>query len=790
LRIQVFDALIICITAFIFGPLLAYGIINNLASIGPLSDISQVDWITRIPSASWIAAGVSIFACFTALIIPTLPILRRSVVQHQQTLTRRTKNPWWHRYYLDVLLLTIGLIALWRLSMYGSISGLNQGKVDWLLLFAPLALLIGSATVLLRVFPAIFRGIAKVVAQGRGLTAAIAMWNTSRDPTHVTRLILLFTLAIALGVLSTGLNATLTFSEAERARHSTGGEARLSFDDFIPLSALDSFHQITTTSAVWRGSGRANVRSYRNIPSFSILAIDPMSFATVSQFRMDYTDDYIGYVLGQLIVDPEQLPVSAIPLPEKPTHIGIWIADPFPARTEVNILDYVDVRTKLQTSEGEIVILDLDFIPGQYSSAGETSLSYEADDTSMQWFQFFSLLFHQSGNNIDEDPIMITQEPSWRYFEAPVPEYAEAGYPLSLHSLWIKIRPFPTDSGVHTNSPGPLIIDDLSLRDYDQNLVSFEGFEELNTIWQTEDNLSVASYTKSDITHSGEASMRLYIGSPDSSNWIVLSPAQTTRENFIPILASQKFLEMTGLEHGDKFSGFINSISLILEVRNSVNYFPTIYDTEDNGFVIVSRDALLAELNRSSRIPINYNEIWMRVDENQSIPNFQGVIPQVKREWELEAERIFIKSDPLTLGLRSVIFLGYSLTLLLSLVGFATYMFMSARKRAPVYAILRSLGLSTSQLYGSLVLEQLILILSGLGLGIILGSLINKIILPGLPISFADIPPIPPFVPKEDWGSIFRLILFLLGGFLFTLAIGTFLLWRLKLHQVLRVGEE
>jgi hypothetical protein len=505
---------------------------------------------------------------------------------------------------------------------------------------------------------------------------------------------------------------------------------------------------------------------------------------------MDYTDDYIGYVLGQLIVDPEQLPVSAIPLPEKPTHIGIWIADPFPARTEVNILDYVDVRTKLQTSEGEIVILDLDFIPGQYSSAGETSSSYEADDTSMQWFQFFSLLFHQSGNNIDEDPIMITQEPSWRYFEAPVPEYAEAGYPLSLHSLWIKIRPFPTDSGVHTNSPGPLIIDDLSLRDYDQNLVSFEGFEELNTIWQTEDNLSVASYTKSDITHSGEASMRLYIGSPDSSNWIVLSPAQTTRENFIPILASQKFLEMTGLEHGDKFSGFINSISLILEVRNSVNYFPTIYDTEDNGFVIVSRDALLAELNRSSRIPINYNEIWMRVDENQSIPNFQGVIPQVKREWELEAERIFIKSDPLTLGLRSVIFLGYSLTLLLSLVGFATYMFMSARKRAPVYAILRSLGLSTSQLYGSLVLEQLILILSGLGLGIILGSLINKIILPGLPISFADIPPIPPFVPKEDWGSIFRLILFLLGGFLFTLAIGTFLLWRLKLHQVLRVGEE
>ncbi len=790
LGIQVFDALLICTTALIIGPLLAYGLVGSLASIGPLADISQIDWVARIPPASWIAAGISVLACFTALIIPAIPILRRSVVQHHQKLARRKTTPWWHRYYLDVLLLIIGLAALWRLSLYGSISGLNQGNVDWLLLFAPLALLIGSATVLLRLFPAIFSLLATIVTKGRGLTAAIALWHTARDPAHVTRLILLFTLAMALGVLSTGLNATLTFSEMERARHSTGGEARLSFDDFIPLSTIDSIQQVTNKSAIWRGRGRANVRSYRNIPNFSILAIDPISFATVSQFRTDYTNDYIGYVLGQLIVDPEQLPVSAIPIPSKPTHIGIWIADPFPARTDVDILDYVDVRTKLQTSEAEIAILDLDPIPDQLSSNGQSPILSDFDDSSLNWFQYLSLIYRETKNSADKDSIISPQEPAWRYFEAPLPEYADQGYPLSLHSMWIKIRPLPTESGDHTNTTGPLIIDDLSIRDSDQSLVSFEGFEELKTIWQTADNLSVANYTKSDITHSGDASMRLYFGSPDSSNWMVLSPAQTTRLNFIPILASPKFLEMTDVKVGDKFAAFINGISLILEVKNSVNYFPTMYDTEDIGFVILSRDALLAELNRSSRVPVNYNEIWIRVDESQDYVNFQGAIPQVKREWEVDAERILFKSDPLTLGLRSVIFLGYSLTLLLSLVGFATYMFMSARQRASVYGILRSLGLSTAQLYGSLVLEQLILILSGLGLGIILGSLINKLVLPGLPISFADIPPIPPFVPHEDWTSVFRLIWFMLGGFLFTLALGTLLLWRLKLHQVLRVGEE
>lgn len=790
LRIQVFDALLICTIAFIFGPILAYGLISSLASFGPLADIGQIDWVTHLPAASWLAAGVSALACFTALIIPVIPILRSSVVQHHQSLTRRKKTPWWHRYYLDVQLLVIGLIALWRLSLYGSISGINQGNIDWLLLFAPLALLIGSATVLLRLFPAIFSLLAHLVARGRGLTAAIALWQTARDPSHVTSLILLFTLAMALGILSTGLNATLSYSEKERARHSTGGEARLSFDNFIPLSSLDSMDQVTNTSAVWRGKGRANVRSYRNIPNFKILAIDPLSFATVSQFRIDYTDDYIGYVLGQLIVDPEQLPVSAIPLPSQPTHLGVWVADPHPDRTDVNILEYINIRTKIQSAEGEINIIDLDLIPTELIIDGEPPYLLEPENELTNWYQFLSIVFNESPNNSDEFVGLISQEPSWRYFEAQLPEFAPQGYPLSLHSMWIKIRRLPSESGSFSTSQGPLIIDDLSISGSDRTLIVFEGFEELSTIWQTDSNQSIASYTKHDITHSGEASMRLFLGSPASSNWMVLSPAQTTRLNFIPILASPGFLELTGLKVGDKFAAFINSISLILEIKNSVNYFPTMYESEDNGFVVLSRDSLLAELNRTSRIPINYNEIWLRVDETQEIPDLLSSFPQIKRGWEVESERLLFKSDPLTLGLRSVIFLGYSLTLLLSLVGFATYFYMSARQRGTIYGILRSLGLSTTQMYGSLVLEQIILIISGLGLGILLGSILNRLVLPGLPLSFADIPPIPPFVPRADWYSVIRLILIMIGGFMFTLAVGTFLLWRLKLHQVLRVGEE
>ena len=453
-------------------------------------------------------------------------------------------------------------------------------------------------------------------------------------------------------------------------------------------------------------------------------------------------------------------------------------------------MEYVEIRAKIQSAQGQVNIFNLELAPPIYAQDGSPiSLDDHTYDSS-GLVQYLSLIFREAENDFNHNLQPIDREPTWRYYETDLPEYTDRAYPLALHSLWIKIRRMPSEIGGYTTSNGPLIIDDLSIRDDEKNLLVFEDFEQLTTIWQTDNNQSIASYTKSDITHSGEASMRLFLGIPDSSDWMVLSPAQTTRINFIPILASQKFLQTTELEVGDKFAAYINGISLMLEIKNTVNYFPTMYEFEEGGFVVLSRDALLAELNRSSRIPVNYNEIWLREDESQDSIDELDSIPQVKRDWDITSEQLLYKSDPLTLGLRSVIFLGYLMTLLLSLVGYATYMYMSIRERGPNYSILRSMGLSTSQLYRSLILEQLLLITAGLALGILLGSLLNQIILPGLPISFADIPPIPPFIPRSDWVSIFRLVFIIIFGFLVTLAIGTYMLWRAKLHQVLRVGEE
>jgi ABC-type antimicrobial peptide transport system permease subunit len=106
------------------------------------------------------------------------------------------------------------------------------------------------------------------------------------------------------------------------------------------------------------------------------------------------------------------------------------------------------------------------------------------------------------------------------------------------------------------------------------------------------------------------------------------------------------------------------------------------------------------------------------------------------------------------------------------------------------YGVLRTMGLSPWQLYASLIVEQVVLIVSGLALGTLLGVILNSLVLPGLPLTLGKLPPVPPFRPYGDWGAVLRIYAVLGGALLICLSVATVLLWRARIHCVLRIGEE
>lgn len=751
-RLQLVEALLAAMVAMLAGPLLGVALVRALTTFGPLADVSEPGWSLTLPQLAWLAAAVGALACLVGLLLPVGPAINRSIVTYRQDAARSARPPWWQRAYLDVILLVVGLLLFWRLRVYGGIVA--GGGVDWLLLLSPLALLIGAGTILLRVFPPILNGLAALAARGRSLPAALALWQAARNPTHAARLVLLLTLAIALGILTTGINATLDTSEAERARYAAGGELRLSSRGAAPVGLVQDGD--TAVSRVYRTEGSASIgRAYLR---FGLLGIDPFSFGPITRYRPDFAARPMGELLGEIAAGAS-LTSSTVELPGAPLEVGVWIwsAPEAEARRDSSAipqgdidLDRLGVSLRLVSAQGETLAMSLR--PAENGDAPN----------------------------------------GWRYFRATLPALPAESYPLVVDNLTLRNRA-RSQGGFSRELPESmeLVVDELTVMAGGQRQVVADAERALALPLAAE----AAGSAVFGPVHSrdGEGALGIAVAfGPGEA--LTLLPGEPIRPpDTLPALVSPAFLTAVDAAVGDPVNVAVDSRPLTLRVAGVVDYFPTLYDDLNGGFAVVNRDALLAFLNNRPDSGVNANEVLLETTGArgpEEVAAAAAELPALASIEVADAIRRAIKADPMGLGLRSVTLFGYALTALLSLVGFATYFYFSARQRESIYGVLRSIGLSPRQLYVVLLLEQLVLILAGLAIGTALGLVLNRITLPGLPITFGDRPPTPPFLARNDWAAIGRIYLTILVAFLLALGAATALLWRTNLHRALRVGEE
>jgi hypothetical protein len=415
--IKLVEALLICGVAVLSGPGLALLMMRGLILFGPLSDTNEAYWALQLPQAAWLAAIIGATACLVSVLSPLPGAVRRSIVTYAQTLSRSGRAPWWQRYYLDVVFMLAGLILLWRLRIYGGIlseTGASP-QVDWLLLLAPLAMLLGAATIMLRIFPLLLQLGARVVSEMPGLSAALAFWQAARDPGHIARLVLLLTLAMALGSLSSGLNVALDRNETDRAYFTAGSDLRVQMasDDLRSKSqgsvsetalAAQSATGFESLSRVARTTGSLQITIENAYPAFDVLAIEPQSLQGVSHFRRDFASTPVSTMLTQLEeIEVEEVP--KIPLPGFPAKIGMWLLIPFDGELYVDQvsreasvgLDELSLIMKLSTQQGEILSVPL--------------------------------------SPVDSTGPLKT---GWQYFEGQLPSLKDPSYPVNLLSFWFR----------------------------------------------------------------------------------------------------------------------------------------------------------------------------------------------------------------------------------------------------------------------------------------------------------------------------------------------------------------
>jgi hypothetical protein len=595
-------------------------------------------------------------------------------------------------------------------------------------------------------------------------------------------LVLLLTLAMSLGMLSTGLNATLDVSERERAQYAVGGDVRFISNYSADLTSLADEPGVHLATNIARDVGTVDLGSFRLFPHFEVLGVDPRLLAREGTFRDDFSSIPMERLLPQIVSD-EAPADTLLPFPGRPSRLGVWMwspndqdrADPRHAVGSYvgdSDLDRIELTGKLRTARGEYFTVELE--PPKPEACPFDCCSQCCPDESA------------TGQGYS-DPC------GWRFFSGPLPDLDSGSYPLLLYSIWIQNRAINRRYGDFALADMEIIMDDVTVFSATAGGGQIvEGFEDPAVVWNL--GLPNSQASRDTLTvHSGQASQRLFLDFRRPQEWVALGLAPVNPDSALPVLVSPAFLDVANLTAGDTASVWLHSAYFPVRVVGVANYFPTMYEDPaslEAGFVVISRDPLLVRLNDSNLEPVNANEAWLFTDGQVSTTSVTPMVHAVDEIWEVEAVRTAIKADPLALGLRSVTFYGYVLTSLLSITGFVTYFYMSARRREMTYGVLRTMGLSPGQLYASLLVEQVVLIVSGLALGTLLGAILNSLVLPRLPITLGKLPPVPPFRPYDDWAAVGNIYLVLGGALLVCLSIATVLLWRTRLHRVLRIGEE
>lgn len=260
------------------------------------------------------------------------------------------------------------------------------------------------------------------------------------------------------------------------------------------------------------------------------------------------------------------------------------------------------------------------------------------------------------------------------------------------------------------------------------------------------------------------------------------------------ILANNQFIRKHRLEVGDTFDIDVLGNRVDFVLVGAIEYFPTLFPQGSDQFGLKG-DRLITRLDYLQYIiGVEPNEVWLKTNP----PQHGQVITALRSSsngnlvvnhdgHQLTGVR---KEDPLRTGLFGTLSFGFIAATVLSILGFLLYAYISIQSRSLQFGVLRATGLSIYQLIAALATEQIILIGIGIFMGTALGGGAGWIFTRFLQISIIAREATPPFLVETPWLSIARLYIILLFVFSIALAVSIQLLRRMKIHAILRLGEQ
>ncbi len=687
---------------------------------------------------AWPAAAVVAAGALVIMVVPVLGTLTPGAARARRG--RQGAISGITRAGADLALVLLAVIAGWQLRHYSAASAGANGTfgVDPVVVIAPALALAGGTVLALRLLPAGGKAGDRLAARGRGLTAALASWQISRQPIRQGGAALLIVLATATVTLALAQRQSWTGSNHDQAAFNSGADVRVETSQ--PLSAAQAGTLVQLPG----------VRHAMPVATFSqvatngeTIAVDSAQAASVSLLRPDQSALPAAALFAKIIPAG---PATGLTLPGRTGEVRLT-ARLGPASLR---LAPATVSVTVQDANGDVYQLDAGTLP--------------ADG--------------------QDHPLAVTlaNTPAGPTAATGVARGARAIYPLRLTGIGL-VYTMPAN---HPRAPATFSLDSVSggpgtdqitgaaLRGWPAVASSTElvGVQQtLGTVGPSGmpavSSKGVSGPGTLTVTFSpgyGQASSGLP-GFPPTSIDGQLEMSSAPPALVIPGLATRQFLATNNASVGSTVQTNINGATISVRIVAAVTTFPTV--SAPGGALIIDLASLQNILNGSGLEAAPVTQWWLATSSGVSgvsgvsgfPPGLAATLPPGSAITSSDAVVSELLSNPLSTVPQQALLAVAIAAAVLAITGFCVSIAAGVRQRRAENALLAALGVPSRMAAGQLCLEKLMLSVPAALAGLVLGAVLAELLVPAITLSPSATTPVPPVLIQFGWSQTLSLVL-------------------------------
>jgi len=753
--IALMEATLLAVPAVAVAPWVAAASLQALNHVGPLAGIG-LRLEPHVSATAYALAACATGVCAAALVAPALRTGRVAATVGRRRLPLAGLA---QRARLDLMLALVALLGYWQLRRYHDLLIDNRGGLglDPFLVAAPALLLLAGALLSLRLVPLAAALGERVAAATRGVVPALGFWQVARRSQGYARSVLLLVLAVAIGVFAATYSRTWQRSQIDQAQHAAGADLLVEPGQAIgappPIGLASAYGALGVDEALPAVTdlidlGRASAESG------NLLALDARRAQGVVHVRDDFASGTLGELLRPLAAGRGD--IASLPLPGRPTRLALSVQ-----------LSVARIGPAIELEPGEGLPPPSLFL-------------YLRDADGVFYLYRLGELTQGRARRFVLD--LAHRLPDGRLTEPRYP-LSVAGLELEHDVPYVSARRGTFDVRaieVAAGEKAPWTRVQVGGPPWHASVSGFKLPHELPRV----ESVSVRGGSVRAVVRTGSF---LYPAATLLKNEIVLRPGRDSVRT-PAVLASDSYLAATDATVGQTVTLALSGGTHAVRIAGSFHRFSTIDPATPA--VVVDLPTYLAFAFATHGDVVQPSHWWLKTGRSHEVAEQLRAAPfrSLGVLSRSERERALLE-DPVPLGVIAALAFGFVVAAAFAAVGFAATATAAARTRLLEFAVLRALGLRTSQLSGWISLENaLVVVLSLLG-GTGLGLLVSWLVLPYVALGTSGETPSPPVRLAVPWSTILWLELTLLGALVAIAVAQIARIRRLRPAPVLRSGE-